>query len=444
MYLILNCILVDNIGLFLSRLMKTKAAKREPEKAKRIWAIIMKARSSGTKEHYVSQFRQWVTYCDDYSLDPLRMPPDPHNYIFWIQERIDAVGSISSLQQWSAMMSWLCEIACIEPIYKQHPDVTLYMRAIQKEYSKQRDHRLPFKLSHLLKYIRFVRYKKNKGKLVMDYDDFVNIVIVQVFLFTMSRPSELLKTRRCDGMTSGLLLKYVQESYDQEHKTPMITLEIKSYKNQASRQIAKHIYLSSSKCAAGKSKIKNKNGRKCPCHYIDPFNAIKTMIKMRRKEVANLKEQIKKGETRKRTKQINKILKSLELTDTNPLFVYSNGDIASTATLRRLAKDICSANKILDDHHYTAYSFRIGGTTIASLQGIDHPFILRYVGWAASRLGDCSQRYMRYSNYELSTMALQMIHGPLHRNKFNGNAHHCNRTYDPWSEMTKFGKYAEK
>ena len=142
--------------------------------------------------------------------------------------------------------------------------------------------------------------------------------------------------------------------------------------------------------------------------------------------------------------QINKILKTLDVNNTNPLFVYSDGKVATTSTLRGIAREICKANKILDSHHYTAYSFRIGGTTLASLQGIDHPFILRYVGWAESRLGDCSQRYMRYSNYELSTMVHQMIHGPMRGNDFIGNAHHLNRTYEPWSEMTKFGKYTEK
>ena len=124
--------------------MKTEAAEGEPEKARRIWNLIMMSRSQGTKERYISQFRQWVIYCDDYSLDPLRMSPDPHAYIFWIQERIDATGSISSLKQWTAMMNWSCEIACIRPIYKHHPDVVLYRKTIRKQYAKQRDHRLPF------------------------------------------------------------------------------------------------------------------------------------------------------------------------------------------------------------------------------------------------------------------------------------------------------------
>ena len=424
--------------------MKTKAAKKEPEKAQKIWEIMTMVRSKGTKEHYISQFRQWVTYCDDFSLDPLQMPPDPHSFIFWIQERIDATGSICSLEQWTAMMNWLCEIACIKPLYKQHPDVMLYMKAIRKLYTKQRDHRLPFRLKHLLKYVKFIRYIKNKGREKMEYDDFVNCTIAQVFLFTMSRPSELLKTRRCDGMSCGLQLLYVTESLDKEHKTPMIILEIKSYKNQASKQISKHIYLSSAKCDPELAGIKNKNGHKCICHYLDPAVAIKTMLKMRKRRIISLQNELKKYISRKRRNEITKILNTFDLKNTNPLFVYSNGNIATTSTLRNIAKDICKVNNILDSHHYTAYSFRIGGTTIASMQGIDHPFILRYVGWTQSRLGDCSQRYMRYSNYELSTMVRQMIHGPLKDIGFIGNAHHRNRTYDPWSEMTRFGKYSEK
>ena len=444
MCLILKCIVIDHTGLFLKRISKTSAAKREPEKAQRIWKIIMSSRSRGTKEHYVSQLRQWIIYCDDFSLDPLRMPPDPHTYIFWIQERIDAVGSIASLEQWTAMMNWLCEIACIKPIYKLHPDVKLYMRAIRKQYTTQRDHRLPFKVKHLLVYIKYLRYKKNKGKAKMDYNDFVKTTIAQVFLFTMSRPSELLKTRRCDGMSSGLELKYVSEMMDREHNKLVMKLTIKAYKNQASKKIAKHIYISSSKCPAERNNIRNKNGEKCPCHYLDPISAIKTMLKMRKKLLSNLRNKLGDEISKKERKEINKTLHTLDLNKNNPLFVFDDGKIASTSTLRQIAKDICMANNILDAHHYTAYSFRIGGTTRASTQGIDHPFILRYVGWSESRLGDCSQRYMRYSNYELSTMIYQMIHGPRNNIGFVGNSHHKNRTYDPWSEMTRFGKYAEK
>ena len=51
---------------------------------------------------------------------------------------------------------------------------------------------------------------------------------------------------------------------------------------------------------------------------------------------------------------------------------------------------------------------------------------------------------MRFSNFELSTMANQMIHGPRRGIDFVGNIHHRNRTYDPWSELTRFDKYDEK
>ena len=137
-------------------------------------------------------------------------------------------------------------------------------------------------------------------------------------------------------------------------------------------------------------------------------------------------------------------MKTLDVKNTNPLVVSSDGEVATTTTLRKIAKEMCEANKMLDSHHYTAYSYRIGGTTLASLQGIDRLFILRHVGWAESRLGDCSQRYMRYSNYELSTMTFQMIHGASNKIDFVGNAHHKNRTHDLWSEMTRFSKYTEK
>ena len=108
-------------------------------------------------------------------------------------------------------------------------------------------------------------------------------------------------------------------------------------------------------------------------------------------ESIGVKNRAKGQHNHKKRNETNKILKTLDVKNANPSFAYSDGKVATTATLRRIAKEMCEANKILDSHHCTAYSYRIGGTTLASMQGIDHPFMLRYVGWSESRLRDCSQ-----------------------------------------------------
>ena len=96
--------------------------------------------------------------------------------------------------------------------------------------------------------------------------------------------------------------------------------------------------------------------------------AIKTMFKLRKQRVNSLKTELKGNITRTRRNKINKILNTLEMKNTNPSFVYGDGKVATIATLRAIAKEICKANEIMEySHYYTAYSFRIGGTTIASM-----------------------------------------------------------------------------
>ena len=95
---------------FRNRFSESWIGKLDPEKAKQVSDVIIAAKSEGTYKHYVSQFRKWVIYCDDFHIDPLSMPPDPFVYIFWIQDRINSSGSIASKDSWTAMMNWLCEI----------------------------------------------------------------------------------------------------------------------------------------------------------------------------------------------------------------------------------------------------------------------------------------------------------------------------------------------
>ena len=111
---------------------------------------------------------------------------------------------------------------------------------------------------------------------------------------------------------------------------------------------------------------------------------------------------------------------------TNPLFVKENGNPVNTSDITQIAKNIANINQIVNPKNYTAYSLRIGGTTRASIVGIEHPKILKYVGWTNSRLADCAQRYMRYAPYQLAIIPFQMIHKK--RQKEN------NKIYDPWSE----------
>ena len=138
------------------------------------------------------------------------------------------MGSIAPLNSWTSLMFWLCEVAGVQPTYKENPDVKRYFKAITKIYTKGKDHRLPLKATHILNYVKFFKRKRENKKRIQ-YDHLVKLTMAQTFLFTMSRPCELLKTTKSDGRTLCLLLSNVNWMKDDEHNMNMIQLEITSY-----------------------------------------------------------------------------------------------------------------------------------------------------------------------------------------------------------------------
>ena len=89
---------------------KTDIAEKDEKNAKFRDNIFAEYRSVGTKKHYVSYFRQWCFYCMDFHINPLWMPFDSETIQFWICDRIQAIGTIKSLNQWLSMLQWLAEI----------------------------------------------------------------------------------------------------------------------------------------------------------------------------------------------------------------------------------------------------------------------------------------------------------------------------------------------
>ena len=75
--------------------------------------------------------------------------------------------------------------------------------------------------------------------------------------------------------------------------------------------------------------------------------------------------------------------------------------------------------------------------------GIPHPKILRYIGWAESRLPNIAMRYMRYTKKDLRTVPYEMLHGPLITNEFTLQQQQMsmNTIFDPWTQKINFSKY---
>lgn len=409
--------------------------QRAPELSRQIIEVINSNKTSGTKEHYCSQFRQWVRFCLDFELNPLQFPLSTEVIMFWIQDRFNARGNIKSFRQWTGMLHWISQLADAPMLWKSSPQFKLFRDSLYKQHEEGVDHRLPFTLKHIHKYTNSLWYPPYPSyPFQISYDNLIRVCLANLYFFTMSRQCEILMSPSDNLRMRGIRINQYQRYTDLENKIPLIELSISNYKNAASRKIQKKIYISSTSCYHSKQKP---NGEECECRKCNPYNLLLLLNKQRYHLCQKLIKLQKSVKSVKARKKLKKRIDSLSFKPDNHLFVWSNGKPVTTSDLSKISKDIVNANKIVDGRHYTSYSLRIGGTTLASQTGIDHPKILKYVGWSNSRLADCAQRYMRYSPSQLSTIPYEMIHGV--QNKYRKSMD--NKIYDPWSERTNFKFY---
>ena len=387
-----------------------------PEIALETAEMMVSDKEEGTKDSYTSSLRHWINWNLEYDEDPFEIPINPQKASMWIQTRFKERGNINSIKTWKAVLYWLCQLAGKEPCYKKDIEYQRYIYAIQKKHKEGKDHRLPYQVHHLESYIKSLWDEKREN---IDYEGICKASLAALYFCSMSRPAELVKPSGEGGKVRGLKFHHMREMMDYEHGVPMLEFTIDLYKNQASKQIKKKIYICSTKCT---------NSLNCICHWINPYNMILQMLKQRRELVKNLKldlKSMKKGSQKyKDTKSRIKVLKKKPK---NYLFVHENGNPFTISHIKKIIEDINSENNIMDKHHFTSYSLRIGGTTRAYLSGIEHPMILKYVGWSASRLADCSQRYMRFAPYQLAQVPFMLLH-PKKLRKDTA------KIYDPWSE----------
>ena len=387
-----------------------------PELAKEAAEVMIDDKGTGTKDSYTSSLRHWINWNLEYDEDPFEMPICPQKATLWIQQRFKENGNIKSIKTWKAVLYWLCQLSGHPPTYKKDFEYDRYVKAIQKKYKEGQDHRLPYLINHIKEFIISL-WDKTGSKIT--YENVTRAALTTLYFCSMSRPSELVKPSGNDGKCRGLKMYHMRSFTDFEHGVPMMEFTVDLYKNQASKQIKKKIYICSTKCTHSKS---------CTCHWINPYNLILRMLKKRSKLVSKLRKELRKLPRNSNEYEEKSItIQNLLPTDQNYLFVHSNGSPFSIPDVKKLSIDINNINKIVDPHHFTPYSLRIGGTTRAYLSGIEHPMILKYVGWSASRLADCAQRYMRFAPYQLAQVPFKLIH-PKRLRADSG------KIYDPWSE----------
>ena len=402
--------------------MKTKYGQSMPGLMKNATDIMVSRLEQGTKESYASCLRHWTNWNLEFDEDPFELPIPPLKIICWIQSRFEERRSIQSLKTWTATLNWICDLTGAPKTYKQDPRYINFKKAINKQFKKGADHRHPFQLSHICNYVKSLWSEDLKH---INYENQVKALLAQLYLCTMSRPAELVKPDSKYGQIRGLKLHHYRRFIDKQHHRDLIELTIDLYKNQASKQIKKKIYLFSTKCTTSNN---------CPCRFINPHRFLRSMLKTRKRLALELKERASSTFSSKQKAKLMANYENLRLKPDNYLFVHTNGKPFTIKDIRLIANDCIAKNQILDSHHYTPYSFRIGGTTRASLAGLDHPLILKYVGWSSSRLADCAQRYMRYSPYQLSLVPFKLIHPQKPITGFG-------KIYDPWSERLDLKYY---
>ena len=281
-----------------------------------------------------------------------------------------------------------------------------------KQWAIESDDRMPITLEMLYNYlyplkVHGIHHTK------CDYDQLLMATALILLFFTMSRPCELFPDKF--GTNRGLRLSQIEWF---KHKQPhFCRLEIPIYKNQQFRQTPKFIPFASARCA----------NNSCNCRAFDPYSSLKHLL-TRRAQLINEYKQCKKTLSKKKQR----------IFTSNHLWIKSDGSLFTVNSISSAIHTMRSMLNLSDQDakRYTAYSFRIGGTTRADFAGISTAKLLKYVKWSDSNLPSINQRYTRFRDDQLAMVPFEMIHG---RDGKASNARNKSEfvVFDPWKRDIK-------
>ena len=313
-----------------------------------------------------------------------------------MQQNIDRTGSTTSWSQWSAAIGWLYDLMQTKKDYLYDPLFVQFRKAAQKLYGKSKDARLPFKTKHLLVFLRSIGWNGYNHR-SLPYDVFIAGVLLLAFFFGIQRPSELVKVLS-NARKTGLAQKDVTFIRKQPLSDSYMLITIRSMKNAATRNDHKYIPIGQMKCRRAHQCSKQ-------CAILDLFTAFVVLFE-RLDEVQNVPRH-----------------------PDSPLFCWQNGTPINYTDVAALVKRVVAANNLKQSKCYTPYSLRIGGTTTASLQGVNHRSIMVYVCWSTKNYPDSMMGYIRPGHDILKRIPFDMVHG------VPGKAwddDRCALVFDPW------------
>ena len=128
--------------------------RKDAKNAAFIVHTVINNKTIGTKAHYVSSLRQWVTYCVSIDEDPFQIPINPELAAFWIADRTQQMGSIKSINTWQAMLSWICSMYNVTPTYKEDPLYRNFINSLYKQFHIPADTRLPYEIFHIYTFVK--------------------------------------------------------------------------------------------------------------------------------------------------------------------------------------------------------------------------------------------------------------------------------------------------
>ena len=392
-----------------------RMSRADPVNTQFILNAFDKSKKLQTKTHYVSQFRNYVKYCINIlKVNPFKMPLNPSLISFWIAERTRTSGSTGSLRSWIAMLLWLSELCGYPPTFRSDPMYKSFVTHITKQYPKNSDTRIPFKFSDIHHFCA----DRSRGCIdFLPMDTLLELLVTQLFFFTMSRPSELLfpNTITKSNIKKGIIFDDLQWDLEQ------VTIRVRDFKNATTRTLEKFIPIQSTKCT----------NRHCACRILNPYRVLKLYIQKRGELWENLQKKKRRilitGKHKMSAKQHQiwtQQLENLGMTRKDKVFVDSKGMILRVRHLNNLVATIKESLKYKGN--FAPYSLRIGGTSHAANVDINQVKIMRYVGWSTAQLPVAAMRYLRFSMDELKLIPFEMIHKRL---KYD-----VNTLFDPWEK----------
>ncbi len=362
---------------------------------------------------YISAFKQWFSYCTSIREDPFNLPCNGELAAFFIAERVEALGSIGSIKNWTAMLNWIHELANEKTFYKSNTIYINYLKALKIQFPKKSDPRLPFTIFHILNYTKYYNINLLTLKSV-PLKNLIKVLYAQLQFFIMNRPCELVNSKYSETKNG---IKMWQVHRDNKNDMSYFYIKILYHKTMSTSSEYKYFYITDTRC----EKVKSGKSANCMCFYLNPYRLLCEYLN-RRYNNPNIHKNLKLNK-----QSVNK-----------KLLIWDNGKIISTTDLTLITKEIKMINKIpeRDLDRLTNYSYRIGGTTRAVSMGIHHISLLKFVGWSDSFLTDSSASYIRPDTNTLIRIPYQMIHG------INNNANQSfyqnenqGLVFDPWTKV---------